>query len=899
MNEEKKMMTLKSVPKDLSVNDVEHPLNLDSDIAFSWKLTSKQRNLFQQAYQIQVCDANDKLLWDTDKVMSDQQAHINYNGQHLKMSSDYQWRVRVWYNDNTMTDWSETAYFGTGLHDSDWSGAEWLTRDLENDELKDDQWSLFRKSIVINRPTMIRSVRAYVAAVHTYDLYIDGHRIEQGQSFSYPGEGYYQAIDLTKFFKTNKVIGMGVILHYYGAGQGRAGSQAGLLVKLVIDYTDGTSQLVTSDKTWKTLRGPFIKSNLRNGEGDHVEFQDGQNWQKLGDWSSADYDDSNWQKCRLLGPHPSKPFTKLIEQETRLIEKTIFPVSVVKLKHNVTLVDFGKVIAAKPSVHFKQGIAGNKVVILAGYRLNDSGTISTTKLETQDTDMSFPYIQGQGEQQYTAFTHLGFRYLQIDGTDEDFDEAGITAVTVQRDFMTDHYAHFNSSDPILNKVWWLLHRSIINGIQETFVDTPTREKGQFLVDAANISYGSLLTVGERATTKQALLEFVNSQHRYWTNGDDAGRYNAVYPNGDGKRDIPDYTELFPDWLWQYYWQSGDLKLLQKVYPALRATADYIIRHISTESNMKDLIVRLSGGEGGGPYRYGIIDWPVQGRFGYDMATVARSTVNALGVCTLNRVADVAEAVGQPKAEVAYLRTVARRITQAMNQFLRRQDGLFVDGLLANGKQSAHVSQHANSYAIAFNIVSEDDKSMIAQWLSKQGMRQGPMTVHWLLKALGETGNTQAVIDLLTNPNDFGWAKVIADGGTFSPESWVLSGDANSESHGWGAQAIVDIVNYIVGINISAVGAKQLNITIPSNTKLTNASGSIYTQVGLVSCEWEKNISLLHTKVVIPVNTTATITIPCHDNTQIVATTAEAKLFSKTDNSFVYQVGSGEWKFTEK
>ena len=34
--------------------------------------------------------------------------------------------------------------------------------------------------------------------------------------------------------------------------------------------------------------------------------------------------------------------------------------------------------------------------------------------------------------------------------------------------------------------------------------------------------------------------------RYWPDG----RVNAVYPNGDGRRDIPDATETYVEWVWQ-------------------------------------------------------------------------------------------------------------------------------------------------------------------------------------------------------------------------------------------------------------------------------------------------------------------------------------------------------------
>ena len=52
--------------------------------------------------------------------------------------------------------------------------------------------------------------------------------------------------------------------------------------------------------------------------------------------------------------------------------------------------------------------------------------------------------------------------------------------------------------------------------------------------------------GEQQPTRRALLEFAQSQARYWPDG----RLNAIYPSGDGARDIPDFTEIYPEWVWQ-------------------------------------------------------------------------------------------------------------------------------------------------------------------------------------------------------------------------------------------------------------------------------------------------------------------------------------------------------------
>ena len=127
-----------------------------------------------------------------------------------------------------------------------------------------------------------------------------------------------------------------------------------------------------------------------------------------------------------------------------------------------------------------------------------------------------------------------------------------------------------------------------------------------------------------------------SQERYWRTGNDAGRYNAVYPNGDGKRDIPDFTEVVPDWIWRYYLETGDIAVLADTYDNLRRRPATSAGTSPPPVRRQGLVTKLTGGSG--QYLYGIVDWPAHGRFGYDMTAAARTTVNALGVDVLRKVA---------------------------------------------------------------------------------------------------------------------------------------------------------------------------------------------------------------------------------------------------------------------
>ena len=884
-------------PVGLNVDDLAHPLNTDLTPRFGWLPQDSDANEVQSAYQIEVRDAAGEIVWDSRKVSSSQQSYVDYAGETLEPGSRYTWRVMTWDRRRLPSRWSERAAFETGLSDADWSGASWIRRPpgtAENPAQEKDEWTLARTEVQVPQGKLV-SARSYLAASHTAELYLGGEQADRMSNFGYPGEGYYQAADVTDLVTPGETLALGLQLHWFSGGQGRAAGTPGVLLKLELTYEDGETTTIVTDGSWKVRRGPYVTVGTRNGEGLWIEHLDGQAAQEIGDWTARGYDDTTWNDAVVLGRHPVAPFTHLEGQQTRLEETVVHPERILPADDGTPVADFGTIIPARPGVHFDDGVAGRQVSIRAGYELADTGRVSTTSLSTQSTNMSFPYTQAAGTQDYQAVGHLGFRYLEIPGAGEEITVDDVSATVVHTAYDQDGAATFESSDETLDAVWDLMDRSLRYSVQETFVDTPTREQGQFLHDTANISVGLMSSQRERVASRQAIREFLLSQERYWRAGNDAGRYNAVYPNGDGKRDIPDFTEVVPDWIWRYYLETGDKAVLEDAYDNLMATAGYIRRHIATSGPTQGLVTNLSGGSG--QYLYGIVDWPAHGRFGYDMTTAARTTVNALGVDVLRKVALIGEELARPAEELAALRSDADELAARMNQTLRRADGTYVDGLLADGTQSAHAGQHATSYAIAFGIAPATDVPALGEHLAAMGMKQGPMTAHVLLEALADAGAGAGVLDLLTDEDDYGWAGWLAKGGTFTPEAWELSGSANSASHGWGSRGIVDITESVLGIRATAPGAAEVEIGIPA-TGLTRAKGSVATQRGRVASAWTRGGDAVTLRATIPVNITAVVRLP--EGSYLAAGpggTAPERLGSRNGITS-YRIGSGEWTFTK-
>lgn len=711
-----------------------------------------------------------------------------------------------------------------------------------------DEWTLFQTALQLSGT--VRRARLYVAAHHHAQLSVAGTPCLNTTSFGYPGEGYYDAADISEILAgqpAGSAFPVTALLHWYGPGQGRAASVPGLLVRLTVDYDDGRRDILTSGTGWSAVEAPYRQSGYRNDEGDPVEHLDGQ--------AAASLDlAEDLPAAVCAGLHPSSNFPRLHPRRTFLAGAFVAPRQFLTADDGTMVADFGQVLPARPEVDFLDGVPGRTIMLRAGYTLRPDGRVDAGKTASQNTDMSFPYTQAAGPQQFRASVHLGFRYLELPGL-EAAEVSRVGAVTV-------HGAHpgegsFSSSDPVLDAVFRLLRDSALYGVQEQFVDTPTREKGQFLADAANISYAIMALFGEHAYTAQALREFAWSARRYWSAAGEKGRYNAVYPNGDGKRDIPDFSLMLPEWAEEYHLRTGDLALVRELLPRLCDTADYALRHIPGEGPTAKLVTRLGGGSG--PYLHGIVDWPAPGRFGYDMECAARTTVNAQAYSALVSTARLCNAAGEESAAVRYA-SAARTLADAIRTRLR-VDGVMVDGLRADGTPSSHASQHATSFPLSLGIVDPGYAAADAGRIAGMGMRQGPMTVHRLVRALLGQGKTDAVLDLLTNKDQPGWAQILDRGATFTWEAWDLEdGTDYSQSHAWSASVIKEILEHLLGVRYRVPGGNQLLIE-PPMCRLERARGSVPVGNGYVSVDWRRRGGLVELECTVPPGTTAVVRLP--------------------------------------
>ena len=76
-------------------------------------------------------------------------------------------------------------------------------------------------------------------------------------------------------------------------------------------------------------------------------------------------------------------------------------------------------------------------------------------------------------------------------------------------------ATFDSDNATLDAVFELMQRSGIYSSEEVFLDTPTREKGQFTGDTVDISYANMIASGDRNASARAIREILYSATHSW------------------------------------------------------------------------------------------------------------------------------------------------------------------------------------------------------------------------------------------------------------------------------------------------------------------------------------------------------------------------------------------------
>lgn len=874
-----------SIVTSLLTENLKNPLGIDAQAPhFSWQIKSNERNTVQTAYEIKV-ENNNAPVWNSGKVNSDSSVYVIYKGTPLRSNQNYHWQVRIWTNNGQISDWSNAAMFRTGmLKASDWK-AKWIEPGFI--DTVSGPSPLFRREFDAGKT--IQSAFISITSHGLYEAFINGKKIcnailTPGWT-SYNKRLQYQVYNVTDLIKQGKnAIGLMLGSGWYrsalgwGTNQNRYGKTLGLLLELQIVYSDGSSETIISDDSWKTATGEVVYSEIYNGEIIDARKE------KTG-WLLAGYNDANWNTAKIAAY--SKQNLLGTWNESVKMQETFKPVKIIITPNGEKVIDFGQNLVGWVMVK-ASGKAGDSITLKHAEVLDKAGNFYTENLRAAKAQNTY-ILKGEGEETFHPhFSWQGFRFVKVENYPGEIKPENFEAVAIYSDM--EPTGTFTSSHKLINQ----LQHNIQWGQRGNFLDVPT--------DCPQRDERLGWTGDAQAFSRTATFNMnVHNFFAKWLRDVEAdqvdGKVPHVVPNVLGKNDAnsagwADVATIAP---WNIYLAYGDKKILENQYNSMKAHVENI-RKVA-----KDNLWNTG-------FHFG--DWlffrPFDDNDGRSAVTDKYLIAQCFYANSTQLLINAAKVLGKTADAAAYT-LLLQKIKAAFNK-----EYVTSTGRLVSGTQTAYV------LALNFDMLPEGLRKQAAQRLvdnvnSYRHLTTGFLGTPYLAHVLTRFGYNEVAYKLLLREDYPSWLYPVKQGATTIWERWdgqkpdgsFQTPGMNSFNH-YAYGAIGDwMYRQMVGIDTyeDGVGYKHIKIMPHIGGGFTQASASLKTYYGTVSSGWKTDGNSLAMEVEIPANTKAKVFIPATEQGSILTESDKKlnevkgiKMIGRENDYTVIEVGSGAYHF---
>lgn len=803
----------------------------------------------QTAYCI-VCMSDGKTVWDSGKIHLDS---MRAEYPHALVSRQrVTWKVQLWDENDAAGDWSEEAFFETGLlSPSDWQ-AKWIAGNYRVRKKRRYPVDCFRKTFNVKD---VRKARLYVTACGLYELAINGKRV--GDFVLAPGYTdyrkriQYQTYDVTDLIRSgeNELTAELADGWYRGSCgawglRNQYGTQTKLLVQL--ELTDGAGKIfrICTDESWAWSNdGP-------------IRFADNKDGERLDAACAPSY----CAKARFarwnVVPTASNN-VPLTEHEHFTNPKLI---STPKGK---TVLDFGQNIAGY--VAFKiRARAGQKLTLRFGEMFDEAGEFTQKNIQCANkkrTKVSphqkVEYTCAEGVNSYkTKFAIFGFRYVLAEG-DVSFSPEDFTAIAVYSDM--DETLCFDCSNHLIrqfvkNTLW-----SAKNNHADLPTDCPTRERHGWTGDAQIFVKTASYLFDYAAFARKYVADMRDSQKRN-------GCFRQISPRGgvdfymnamDGSAGWSDAGVLIPYREWKQY---GDERILRDNYAAMKK---YALFKIGTLGKWY-LTARPTG---------------IERKYKRDISNYGQSYGEWAEPVDVNafRISDfISPHPEETTAYIVYLlehmqeiaSVLGKRDDEALYKRYAQRARVGYQKLVETKKHSLDTDRQAKLVRpLYMNLLGKEQtefaQKRLIQALEGYGWRLGTgfLSTPFILYVL-EKIDLGYAYRLLENEQMPGWLFMPKMGADTVWESWegpkAQGGVASLDHYSKGA-VCEWLFSEMCGVSVA--GENKFLIAPKPGGTLTSAQMQYQSIYGSVSCGWTKTEQGFAYRMTIPANCTADIVLP--------------------------------------
>ena len=799
-----------------------HALGIDERAPrFSWVLIADGNNVMQEAYELTVRTGGN-VVWHSERE-SDKSVLIEYEGETLLPRTEYEVTLRV--RDRRGESACSKAVFETGVMEEGLKG-EFIARPFGD--------VVPELSRTFHADRCVARARIYATALGVYELFLNGTRVGDAYDApgwtSYPHRLQYQTYDVTDLLREGKnelsaLVGKGWYsgtLGYYHR-KNCYGEKNALCLDMYIDYTDGSTERISTDTNWRAR-----ESALR-----FSEFQDGEVYDST--FSAAEdfpVEIVKYPKGKIIA-QVSEPVR--VTEELSVADRIVTP-------RGEQVLDFGQ--NASGIVQFTlQGRRGQRIVLSHAEVLDEAGNFYTANLRGAKAQDEY-ILNGEEQTLRPHFTTHGFHYVTIEGGEvASFGEFRLLVLHTDMK----KTGTFECDDARVNR----LQQNIVWGQRGNFLDIPTdcpqRDErlgwtgdAQMFCRTASFNYNVALffskwlgDVAAEQTKEDGIPQTVP---------------NIVPENAKGAAAWGDAATICPYTMYEVY---GDQRLLERQYESMKGWVEYIRARSKRYLWLSD-------------FQYG--DWLALDKEEFSDRTGATDKyliASAYYAYSAHLTAEAARILGKERDAEKYRKLCEKIVASFRREFVTPR------GRLVSETQTALV------LALGFRLIPEkfrkDAVCRLRANIKDHGdhLVTGFVGTPYLMHVLTENGLHDVASVLLLNEDYPSWLYEVKMGATTVWERWnaiqpdgTLFDPGMSSFNHYAYGSVGDwLYRKVAGIDLLEAGYKKISVRPHPVRALGNVAASYLTPYGKVCVSYTYQDGKVNWRVQIPVNTTAEIILP--------------------------------------
>ena len=659
----------------------------------------------------------------------------------------------------------------------------------------------------------VRRATLTITALGVYEAELNGRKIGDllftpGYTY-YPRNLHYQVYDVTALLAEENLLRVWLGQGWY-CGRFTCdnktqiyGEQPAVSWVLETEMRDGSVQRFCSDgEGVKAVRSPYGYAGFYDGE---VYYADGG-------------PDEVIQPVPYTGALPET----LEESATGVKIQEEMPVQSFTKTGDGVILDFGQNFAGIVEIDPAK-MSGGTLKLRHGEILHPDGTLYTTNLRKARAEVV--YHRGASTEKYRPrFTYMGFRYVELTGTD--YVPGLVTAYAVYNEM--ERTGAFSCENPLADR----LYQNQVWGQKSNYVEVPTDcpqrdERMGYTGDGHVFALTGAYNFDTEAFWAKFLKDIRYSQV------DNSEGYVAPTIPAQGPAGIGFLTMLgwgncvtiVPEML---YWQYGTDKYLREQYESMRAFVECEIRKMGEANHW--LAPNLG-------------DWLTMVRDVAFMAMHNGPVSNAFIVNDLRILSWAAERFGRTADAERYAVQLEKTREAYLAAFVKE------DGTMTDDYQGAYIM--ALRFVIPRGELWNKVFVRLVEKLRAEGMQTGFFATEHLLPLLADNGEAKLAFDLLFQEECPGWMYQVKRGATTIWERWdALRPDGTVNESKMSDDNMVSFnhyafgsvgefyYRYILGIQPAEPGFARVRVHPFMDARLGNVEGSYRSRAGEIQVSWQ-------------------------------------------------------------